>query len=158
MIHSFHRHAFNIPIDEVNILVIQALLHLPDQLKGRFEGDFFSQLKSIFTIFLNLIKNYIKSHDSQVMCLQALEQFSLNRKEMMTTPRLCKLIMMLYEEDVLEDEAIIDWYSNVRPLPQLLVFGDESVEADAQVKLRKEDVLVKFIKWLEEAEEESDSE
>ena len=76
----------------------------------------------------------------------------------MTTPRLCKLIMMLYEEDVLEDDAIFDWYSNVKPLPQLMVFGDESIEANSQVELRKEEVLVKFIKWLEEAEEESDSE
>lgn len=68
--------------------------------------------------------------------------------------------MMLYEEDVLEDDAIIDWYSNLKPLPQLMVFGDESLDPDVQVQvqLRKEDVLVRFIKWLEEAEEESDSE
>lgn len=126
-------------------------------MRGSFDGDFFSQIKTVFSFFLKLIKNYIKSSESQVICLRAMEQFCLHRKDALTTARLCKLIMFLYEEDVLEDESIVNWYNNIKPLPQLMVFEDDPHEMAKQATLRKEDVLVKLIKWLEEAEEESDS-
>ena len=124
-------------------------------MKGRLDGDFFSQLKTVFILFLDLIKNYIRSNESQILCLQAMEQFCLHRNDLLTTARLCKLTMFLYEEDILEDDSILDWYSNVRPLPHLMVFEGDCMQS--QSGLREDAVLVKLIKWLEEAEEESES-
>lgn len=65
--------------------------------------------------------------------------------------------MLLYEEGILEDESILEWYAIATPLPHLMVFEENPLQQGNQTDLRNEEVLKKFIKWLKEAEEESDS-
>lgn len=144
------RHAYNIPIDEVNTLIMQALLKLPDSVTS-VAGDYGAKLMTVTVKLLPLIKNYIRDTRSQMDCLRALEEHHLHRSQQFSVSHNVKMIKFLYDEDVLEEDSVLKWFSEPAPLSKLI---HPETSAEAQLRVRKEQLLVRLINWLKEAEEE----
>lgn len=157
----FNRHAYNVPISEVNMLIVRALLDLPAQLDApAAPTSLASQIKSMLTRFWGVVKNYIRSPDSQLECLKATEYYTLMAQKSQhsanfTPATLTALISFLYDKDVLEEEVIMRWHRSPQPLSALLL-DDVEVKSEEQAALRNHAAITKFIEWLQEAEEESD--
>jgi translation initiation factor eIF-2B subunit epsilon len=128
------RYTYNIPFNEVNFLVVKASLSLPivvennDPLKG-FE-ELYKYLGE------KVLKNYIKDEEAMHDCLSAIIESCEDNEKL--KPYVVKIMLFLYNEDVLTEDAILTWYDNVE-----------------QEWVKKS--LKKFIEWLEqESEDESD--
>lgn len=129
---------------EVNSLLIKALLKLAEE-----KGEFHKTIREYLDHMLPMIKNYIRSIDSQRDCIYAIEEFFLlnnNYKPVILT----KIIDYLYDKNILEEDLIISWYKQPQSLPDHEIKEQTNLRAQKEIKL--------FIKWLEEAEEEDDDE
>lgn len=142
-------------------MIIKAVLDLPNVLEEPpVEGTYVQQIRSILKTFVDLVKNYIRSDDSQRECLQAMEQYCLlapkraGRASEFTPTTLTVLVKWLYDEDVLSEESILAWFLKPNTLPHLLL-EEVEVAHEEQLKLRKQPPLIKLVNWLKEAEEES---
>ncbi|XP_054162967.1 translation initiation factor eIF-2B subunit epsilon-like [Oppia nitens] len=146
------KHAYNVPMKDLNILVMKAILDLPNCAENtdnaiNANAYFDDQLKPCLVHLLPLIKNYIKSQDSQNDCIDAIEEYCLLSDQGINVSILAKTLHYLYFEDVLKEDTILEWHKNAKPLAELS-FAD-------QENLRKQKIVLGLIKWLEEAEEES---
>jgi len=130
---------------DLNMLVIKAILDLPEN-----HNTYFTQLKPCFDHLLPLIRNYIKSKESQNDCLSSLEEYCLSQADRLTPLVLVKVIAYLYDAEVLKEDVILEWYKNAKPLAEF--------DLEEQETLRSQKPILNFIKWLQEAEEESSSE
>lgn len=137
------KHAYNITMKEVNTLLMKAILELPLQKSNISPQEYFPKLKPLIIQLLPLIKNYIKSEESQKDCLIALETFAISNENNRSS--LLKILHLLYEKDILPEEVILNWYQH----PSVLMEHDPA----QQKEIRKQ--IQPFIKWLMEAEEES---
>ena len=149
---SLTRHAYNIRINEVNTLVLQAVLEVPELLITE-KREYGVKMVESMPKCLPVLKNYIRDDSSQLDCLLALEEFHLNRSDLFTISHLVKVIQTLYDEDVLEEDNILEWYEKRNELPGLL---HPAVDEKRQNVMRQDQLVVTFIKWLQEAEEESE--
>lgn len=140
------RHAYNVPMKDVNSLVIKAILNLACQSEDK---DYFSVVKSHLNHLLPLVRNYIRSDESQNDCIYALEEYCLNNESILTPMNFIKIIQYLYDNSVLDEDIIVSWFKEPKMLP------DHETEDQKKLRSRKEVIL--FIKWLLEAEEESSS-
>ncbi|XP_034257090.1 translation initiation factor eIF-2B subunit epsilon isoform X2 [Thrips palmi] len=131
------RYAYNVSMREVNLLVVKAILNLP-KLES---GSYLPQLWPLQTYFMPIYKNYIRNPTAQIDCLQALQELAMAEQELLTA--VPKLLSVLYNQDILNEEVILKWHSELE--------GDSEAE-----DLYK--VAGPFIKWLEEAEVESEDE
>ncbi|KAK3597090.1 hypothetical protein CHS0354_021193 [Potamilus streckersoni] len=136
--------AYNITVQELNIMVTKALLEQSiSEAASQLASQVFPLMKMNLQKFLSLLKNYIKSADSQKHCLQSIEEFgslsSLNLQLVV------KVIHILYDLEVLDEQVILKWYKQ----------GSTSAEIvpDKQREIRQQ--VEPLIKWLEEADEES---
>lgn len=128
------RYTYNIPFNEVNFLVIKASLSLPVVCENKDPLEGFKELYKYLGD--KVLKNYIKDEEAMHDCLSAIVE-SCEENETLK-PFVVKIMLLLYNEDVLTEDAILTWYDNV--------------EKDWVKKSLK-----KFIEWLEqESEEDSD--
>lgn len=151
------KHAYNISIKELTRMVVQAILEQPLSEDPSQAGPAAAKLlKAQVLKRLPILQNYIKGADSQLHCLQALQDFASSSSSQMGL--LVSLIHCLYDEEILSEAAIFKWYK----LPAPEVHGDASDDEDPS-SVREKHVAVRktvapLIKWLEEAEEESSEE
>ncbi|OWF44225.1 translation initiation factor eIF-2B subunit epsilon-like [Mizuhopecten yessoensis] len=137
------KHAYNIDIHDLHGMVVKAVVDLgmkenPDE-KGI---QLLTNIKTHMKRNLTLIKNYIKGADSQLDCLQMLEEFSIMDEQISGV--LMKLIHYMYEDiDLLSEQVIVRWHKSI---------PDEEGHLDVKQQMQP------FIKWLQEAEEESSEE
>ncbi|KAE8740661.1 hypothetical protein FOCC_FOCC013809 [Frankliniella occidentalis] len=129
------RYAYNVSMREVNLLVVKAILNLPES------DSYLTQLWQMLTYFMPILKNYIKNPVAQIDCLQALKEVAGAESEMLSG--VVKFLKVLYDQDILSEELILKWHSDLKTDP-------ESKDLCR--------VAAPFIKWLEEAEEESEEE
>ncbi|CAK9796509.1 Translation initiation factor eIF-2B subunit epsilon [Anthophora plagiata] len=140
------RYAYNIMMYEVTYNVIKAILSLPFHYLSERKETVTSQnyqknLKIMITYFYPIILNYVKTEDAQDDCLQAIEEVASTTQELL--PFLQHLLHLLYNKDVLSEEKILKWYKT------------NNINMD-EFQNNKIKIAVKpFIKWLEEAEEDS---
>lgn len=146
------RHAYNIPFDEVTTIVLQALLEIPT---GVSSEEYSSQLFILVKKLNPLLKNYIRTQESQSICLVAIEEFYHHNSNRFTSTCLVKLLKWLYDEELIEEDTILDWFASSPCLPQLVLEETSKGKSDA---LRKEKLLIQFVDWLKTAEEDSDEE
>lgn len=132
-------------MNEVNSLVLKAILKLTHQA----EGEFLVVLKEHMKYMLPVLKNYIRSFESQNDCIYSIEEFYLNNEDTIKPVIFAKIIQYLYNQNVLSEEIILPWFNNPNSLP------DHEIEDQKRLRSQKE--LILFVKWLSEAEEESDS-
>ncbi|KAH9414859.1 DnaJ sub C member 3, partial [Dermatophagoides pteronyssinus] len=114
------KHAYNVPVNEVNALVIKALLNLArnsnNQQQGNSNHHFLQTINSNLKYGLPIIRNYIKSISSQNDCIYAVEEFQLQNKESISSLYLVKIIEFLYEENILEEDLILKWFYRPKSL------------------------------------------
>lgn len=142
------RYAYNMAIREVTYNVIKAVLGLPAHYLKHSDSPlsddvYRKTLKGMLIYFKKIIVNYMKTEDSQEDCLRAIEDVANTTKALL--PFTHHLLHFLYDCDALSEEKIIEWYEN------------DLDEKEANVQALKKAVMP-FIKWLQEAEEDSSSE
>lgn len=133
-------------------IVLQALLQLPT---GASSEEYSSQLLTSVKKLNPLLKNYIRTQESQAICLLAIEEFHHHNGTRFTSTCLVKLLKWLYDEELIEEDAIIDWFASSPSLPQLVFEETAKGKSDA---LRREKLLTQFVDWLKTAEEDSEEE
>lgn len=128
------RYTYNIPFNEVNFLVVKATLSLSVVQENKDPLEGFKELYKYLGD--KVLKNYIKDEEAMHDCLNAIIESCEEHEKL--KPYIIKIMLLLYNEDVLTDEAILSWHDTI---------DSEWVKKS----------LKKFIEWLEqESEEESD--
>ncbi|XP_014668054.1 PREDICTED: translation initiation factor eIF-2B subunit epsilon-like [Priapulus caudatus] len=137
------KYAYNVTMRELNTLVTRAVLEMPhiraggdDDAAALTPPQLMLQLKPLLVKFAPILSNYFKSADSQLDCLNALEEYSLGCSS--TAAVLAKVLHYLYNEEILGEQVIMQWYTKCQ-------------HADLKSQVQP------FITWLQEAEEESGS-
>lgn len=139
------------------MLVVKAVLDLPIQLfKGVDERQYLEQISQALAHLIPLLNNYTRSTDSQKDCLASIEHFAACNFQICSPNVLVRILLKLYESDVLSDETIIEWHRTVTTFPSPL---NNSPELSAiQRQLRESKPLLKLIDWLEQEQEDDESE
>lgn len=140
------RYAYNVSMSEVTYNVIKAILSLPFHYLSENKETVNNQnyqktLKIMVTYFHPIIANYVKTEDAQDDCLRAIEEVASTTQELL--PFLQRLLHLFYNKDVLSEEKILEWYNS----------SDKNIDEFQNNKVRT--AIQPFIKWLEEAEEDS---
>lgn len=132
------KHAYGIQIRELHILLMKALLDLPNKLTtfAPETTNYFSRFGKMMKHFLPLLRHYIKSRDAERDVLIAMEEVCGSEREFLKS--FVAVAKFLYDEDILSEEEIIAWWKDeTEHMPEL------------------EDKVLPFINWLETAEEDS---
>ncbi|EEC11660.1 eukaryotic translation initiation factor, putative [Ixodes scapularis] len=103
--------------------------------------EYNSRVKKCLVQFRPLLRNYVKDTESMLDCLAGLEEFVSAYDRYL--PSLAGILNWFYDEELLSEDAIIHWFEKQDPST-----------AEAHTTVRK--AVAKFVKWLQEAEEESD--
>lgn len=138
--------AYYMQIHEVIAWVSRALLVYPFKVNPDLQpNQYLPAFTKVIKRFLSFLKNYVRSAESQKDCINAIEEQCLASRVIGTS--LPKILHILYNTDVLEEEAILTWYAKS--------FPDADDQAQ-RTQLRQQ--VTPFINWLNEADEESDEE
>jgi translation initiation factor eIF-2B subunit epsilon len=131
------KHAYNIPIQDVPLVVMRAILEGPPTPPT----ELLPYLKNACTSQQELLKHYIKTAESQVAVLEVMGELSTSNPSILAIfPR---LLLTLYELDVVEEMHILRWFESLQ----------KSTESEDIVK-----AVQPIVSWLQEAEEESEEE
>ena len=117
------KHAYNISVADQLMHSTRALLELCPEVK-----EFPKYVQYFGPMFMKLAKD----RDSQMVILDEIETWALERCRVQDAQR---ILHILYNDDVLEESNILEWYEGA---------GDDVKSS-----------VAKFIVWLKEAEEES---
>ncbi|XP_074604414.1 translation initiation factor eIF2B subunit epsilon-like isoform X2 [Brevipalpus obovatus] len=150
------KHAYNIQYSDLSSLISRAIMEAIIK-SAKTDGQLSpGKIKSIAMKLVPLIKNYIKDTQSQKDCLKAMEEFTLCEYTASMIAAMVQLINVFYNEDILDEEIILHWFK----ASEAVYSSVHGVEHDPskQKLLRSEKIVIKLIEWLEQAEEESDSE
>ncbi|XP_070542027.1 translation initiation factor eIF2B subunit epsilon-like [Ptychodera flava] len=144
------KYAYNISMKELVVLVMKAILEVPI-LRSTTPLDpvkYLAQIRPLLNRLKPLLQNYVKSAESQMDCLLGLEEFSANHSNF--APILMKVMHYMYDEvEVLVETVILKWYKST-------TLSEDPITKQKQHDIRSQ--VAPFIKWLEEAEEESEDE
>lgn len=162
------RYAYNINIQQVSFNVIKAILKLPltdNQSTADLKNKYPEQhrtLREMLKYFKPIIANYIKTEDAQEDCLRAIQDVAFTDKEYIV-PFSPNLLHFFYDNDILSEEKILEWYEQDCCDDENAYFSDK--ENDDLNQERKQSTikdlkkkLSDFIKWLKEGEEDSSDE
>lgn len=131
------RYAYNVTVNEVNYNLISAILNINSQNAAGDSKQILQHTISKLNYFMPVIKNYIKNNDAQQDCLSAIEDVVGEDNTLLNI--VPKILHFLYDKNILNEDEILSWYPKIEACD-----------------LKK--VLVPFIKWLNEADEESEDE
>uniref|UniRef100_A0A8C5C4V2 Translation initiation factor eIF2B subunit epsilon n=1 Tax=Gadus morhua TaxID=8049 RepID=A0A8C5C4V2_GADMO len=136
------KYAYNITLREVMQMLTRVVLEFPFQQQQGCLSIPLSRVKycALIERWAPLFKNYVKKAQDHLDCLSAFEEHFLEQEK--HWPAMIKVLMSMYQLEILEEELIMRWFS-------------QGATTDKGRQLRKNQGLQKFIKWLEEAEDES---
>lgn len=132
------RYAYNMSLKEVNFNVVKAVFSL-EPIKEANNTNVLSAINQVFNRLGCVVSNYIKSEDSMLDCLKAIEECC----EEQTTLRskVAQIVHYLYDKEFVSEDAIRTWH-------------DELDEDSEWLKAP----LKKLIDWLDQASEGSSEE
>uniref|UniRef100_A0A3B3WR91 Translation initiation factor eIF2B subunit epsilon n=1 Tax=Poecilia mexicana TaxID=48701 RepID=A0A3B3WR91_9TELE len=138
-----YKYAYNISLKEVMQILTSVVLEYPFQQQGPnlTPSQYVALLLPLLKKWAPVFKNYVKRAQDHLDCLAAFEEHFLEQES--HWPAMVKVLMSMYELEILEEEMILRWFS-------------QGATTDASRRLRKNQGLQKFIHWLEEAEESSE--
>ena len=134
------KHAYNIPIGDVPIYIMRAILEGPTP-GAESREELVAYVMKAFKHFRNLLMHYIKGRSIQYNVLAAMADVAL--KDKTVSAIFSKAVLELYNTDVIEEETILKWHEEQSSLE----------EYDVVIRL-----LNPVVDWLKNAEEESDEE
>ena len=147
------KHAYNIPIGDVPLAIAKALMEGPQNSSTCQASELLLYIKNAASHLESLLQHYIKGSELQLNVIQVLaERAEQYVNAMAIFP---KVILLLYNADVIEEASIIEWYSRLQG-PELPVIG-----ASAPLPPKKQELFISMkpvIEWLKSAEEESSDE
>ncbi|XP_047126354.1 translation initiation factor eIF2B subunit epsilon isoform X1 [Hydra vulgaris] len=138
---------FNISIPELYEAVIKGLLEL-SIIEGSKQESLVALEKNI-TCLRPLLLKYFNSDESQMNAVSVAESFfatMLNMGGLFPT-----FLHKMYDKDIIDEVVILRWYKKPP-------FTEEFTLQDNYNQLRQNPTLVKFITWLNEADEEDSDE
>ncbi|XP_054624151.1 translation initiation factor eIF-2B subunit epsilon [Dunckerocampus dactyliophorus] len=137
------KYAYNITLKEVMQILTRVLLEIPLQQQGPqlTAAQYVALLLPLLKKWSPVFKNYVKRSQDQLDCLSAFEEHFLEQDSHWAA--MCKILMTMYQVEILEEEMILCWFS-------------QGATSDKSRQLRQNQGLLKFIQWLEEAEESSE--
>ncbi|XP_011304047.1 translation initiation factor eIF-2B subunit epsilon [Fopius arisanus] len=143
------RYAYNVSIREVTYNVVKAILMLPLYYLSETKTtsntvNYQKTLRVMIGYFNAILQNYIKTEDAQEDCLRAIEDVAGSTNEFLAFVH--HLLHLFYDKDILSEEKILDWYHQ------------EAEDGDEVINIKVRSIVQPFIKWLQEAEEDSSSE
>jgi translation initiation factor eIF-2B subunit epsilon len=138
------KYAYNISFKELTAALTKGVLALVAKLNPGLADlgakTQWVKTKEAILKFKGLFGHYIKTEEAQSQLLNALEEYA--NDHVYFQPLLMQTLHCLYDEDILTEEAILEWHSS------------ESLYA-AGKQLRA--LVQQFVSWLENAESEEDS-
>uniref|UniRef100_A0A8C4N6T8 Translation initiation factor eIF2B subunit epsilon n=1 Tax=Eptatretus burgeri TaxID=7764 RepID=A0A8C4N6T8_EPTBU len=135
------KYAYNVTLRDVTQTLTRIVLEMPSLRTGPDAPPvkYLASLKQLLTTWLPVFKNYIKKASDHLDCLAAVEEAWSSLPPLHGT--IGKVLMLFYESELLDEEAILRWFSQP--------------PSSNSAALHKDLGLLKFIQWLKEAEEES---
>lgn len=135
------KHAYNIPIADVPLAVVKAILEGPPAKAGTpgQPKELLAYVKTAFATREEMLKHYIKTEATQIAVLEGMADFALLHPPVLSI--FARVIVQLYDMDVLGEAQILRWFE-----------GLKSEERNAQIV----DLLQPVVTWLQNAEEESE--
>lgn len=149
------KHAYNISIEDIHSTIAKVLLLLPCKLNPKItsQKEYFDSIKKAILVFKLFLHNYFSSFQSKITLLSTWEDIYLsNDIAYLSDGALAILIYQLYYFDVLDEESIIEWHSQIP--------CNEKNDQKSREELRKKEKIVSLVNELskEEEEEEDDDE
>lgn len=132
------KHAYNIPIGEVPLCIVKAIMDDP----GLSKAEYLASTLNGFKYFKTLLSHYIKDKATQISTLVTIIDL-MQTKERSYASVFAKVVLELYNLDVIDESAILKWYEQT-----VAQSYPNQVELLKQVK--------PVIDWLNTAEEESE--
>ncbi|XP_033107936.1 translation initiation factor eIF-2B subunit epsilon-like [Anneissia japonica] len=138
--------ANNVSMKELVQLVTKAIVELPNTHSPTVltAKEFAAFIIPFIKTLIPLLKNYLKGSESQLDFLGSLQECCITIGSLCVS--LPKILNILYDKDVLHEQVIVHWFKKIPANDASPIFQ----------QLRKN--VEPFITWLEEAEEETDSE
>jgi len=137
------KHAYNIPIDDVPVAIIRAILEGPQNESSPPITAMLSYIEQAVNKLQSLLQHYMKNHSVQVKVLgETADSASQNPKLL---AGFAKIVLFLYNVDVIKEQAILEWYEGLQ--------ANSSTSAQ-EILAKIQPVIV----WLQTAEEESSTE
>lgn len=132
------RHAYAVTQTQVIQSVLTSILEIASsQSDTSSSAKLLSEVKKCIVQFTQLVLKYVKTNQAQVDCLAALESFVGQEADFLQI--IAKVVHVLYDQDILSDEAIFKWFAKLA--------------SSSQIKEK----MKPLIEWLEE-DEDSESE
>ncbi|XP_045481099.1 translation initiation factor eIF-2B subunit epsilon [Harmonia axyridis] len=128
------RYAYQIPLHEVNFFVVKAILKMYSQ-----KNTGLKYLATLLTKFRPILKNYIRNEESMKDCLSAVEDQAVGSGEE-DKDWVLYVLKWFYQNDILSEDVILNW--------------GKSLDTSEKLYIK----IYPFMKWLEEADEESSDE
>ena len=138
------KHAYNIPIQDVPGMVIKAILEGPQNATPTQSSELLHYTKNALQHFEALLRHYIKGVEAQCAVMENMTEHAL--KQPLVLSVFPKVVMLLYNADIVEEGAILKWHRDFCESEQ----SGKKAELAAAVK--------PVIDWLQNAEEESSEE
>lgn len=153
------KHAYNIPIQEVPLAIVKAILEGPRRSSastattpsGASSGmtlqspDIMTYVKSAVTYFSSLLQHYIKGEALQLRVVETLVDCA--EKQPTVLACLARMLLLYYNQDIIEETVLLSWHAR---------YSSPAVEST-----KKQEVLAvvkPVVEWLQTASEESSSE
>lgn len=134
------RHAYAVTQSQVIQSVLLSILKIAAENSKDASNPvkLLGEAKKAIDMFHELLAKYVKSEGAQADCLSSFE--ALCNSEANFLPISAKVVHVLYESDILSDEAIFRWFKGLS--------NDSAIKAKVKP----------FIEWLTEDDEESSEE
>ena len=136
------KHAYNIPIQDVPLAVVKAILDGPQNSTTCQSSELYQYAKNTVAHFEPLLQHYIKGKDIQVNVLHTLADCAAQNPNALAI--FAKVVLLFYHADILDEACIFSWHSR---------FQEVTVSNTKKVEILK--CVEPVIEWLQSAEEES---
>lgn len=150
------KHAYNIPIQEVPLAIVKAILEGPRRSTTTHSAassnstslqssDIMAYIKSAVTYFNLLLQHYVKGQALQLRVVETLVDCA--EKQSTVLSNLARMLLLFYNQDIIEESVVLSWHTHYASL---------SIESS-----KKQEVLAAVkpvVEWLQTASEESSEE
>lgn len=136
---------FNITITELCTAVMQGLLKLVIKDENTPKQEIIKEFEKTSTSLLSLLLKYYNTAETQMYAIKAAEDYFASCTSLSSL--FATVLHQMYEKDILNENVILHWYKT----PSVV---DDTNLQNACNLLRQNQNMIKFMTWLEEAEEE----
>ena len=137
------KHAYNIPIDDVPVAIVRAIMEGPQNESSPSAATMLTYIEVSINRLKQLLQSYLEHHSRQVKVLGSIAEAVSQNPTLLVG--FAKIVLFLYNTDIIKEPAILQWYEQ-------LTANDTTNMQEIITKIKP------VIVWLQTAEEESSSE